>query len=432
MLDFESDTTSDVRAASHDVITGCVVDASGRPQPNVTIVGTATGRTSSQRKQTITDASGLFTLDGLQSGERYLILATAMRNSVPLIGRVSTTAPEQQVVIQVSRPFTVQHARTVATDSPSRQNARISRASRADDRTDQAARVPLPTGREPNQTDQRELPWDMPPAPASGEPLWIPTDEPDHDFGENHPADNDVASDQLASRRPDATQSRLRSRVDAAADLASEHAIDPSGPLSWPGDVARDVPSDATARQPLEWKPAAPSSPAAPVRPAPRAYQATTCEFDGNRLVDFQLPDLDLREATFHELPGRLVLIDFWGSWCGYCLKTMPHLVELQRRYGTHGLQVVGIAYEQGRLNDRVERVREIRDQLAINYPLLVADAGTACPVREKFGIQLYPTLVLLDRTGRVLWRSEGSDPRELDRLENLLKTQLADAAKSL
>jgi thiol-disulfide isomerase/thioredoxin len=440
MLDFEpdasntSDAANNVRVASLDVITGRVVDASGRPQVNVTVVGTATGRTNSQRKQAVTDATGGFTLDGLRSGERYLILATATRSSVPLIGRVSATAPEQQVVIQVSRPFTARRTQPIQPDMARREQERTNEAGSVRERQARAAGDSVGDRREYSEPGHRELPWDMPPAPGSGQPLWIPADDQARD--RNGSARTNIAADQFASRDIDAVHGATsHGRVDRPGRLpAGESDINPGEPLSWPDDTATDATLE-DARRDAASRTTGDSKTAAPIVPdhaAPRTYQATTCQFDGNRLVDFRLPDLELREITFRELPGRLVLFDFWGSWCGYCLKTMPQLVELQRRYGAHGLQVVGIAYEQGRLSDRVERVREIREQLGVNYPLLVADGGAACPVREQFGVQLYPTLVLVDRTGRVLWRSEGSDPRELERLENLLKTQLADAAKSL
>ena len=151
-----------------------------------------------------------------------------------------------------------------------------------------------------------------------------------------------------------------------------------------------------------------------------------SCRFDGERLVDFRLPDLQLQPVSFSGLDSEFVLLDFWGTWCGYCLKSTPQLIELQRRFGGQGLQVIGIAYEQGDVTERVSRVQQVREQLQINYPLLLGDVGGPCPLREKFQVHLYPTLVLLDRSGRIVWRSEGANPPEFQRLENLLKNQLA------
>jgi thiol-disulfide isomerase/thioredoxin len=152
---------------------------------------------------------------------------------------------------------------------------------------------------------------------------------------------------------------------------------------------------------------------------------------DGRRLVDFQLNDVDGRPVSFGTINSRLVLIDFWTTWCGPCLKAIPHLVNLQKRYGEQGLQVVGIACEQGHASDRVARVARTRSQLQasgmhIAYPLLI-DAGDddKLLLRDHFRIDQYPTLILLDKTGKVLWRNEGPDHADLAQLENLLKNQL-------
>jgi hypothetical protein len=107
----------------------------------------------------------------------------------------------------------------------------------------------------------------------------------------------------------------------------------------------------------------------------------------------------------------------------------MPHLVSLQRRYGPHGLQVIGIACEQGSSDERVARVAQTGEQLAINYPLLLDEGGDKFMVRDKFGVGVYPTLILLDHSGNVLWRSEGPDQADMQQLEKLLKTQLTTAS---
>jgi thiol-disulfide isomerase/thioredoxin len=169
-----------------------------------------------------------------------------------------------------------------------------------------------------------------------------------------------------------------------------------------------------------------------PIEPTPaRHYGGPSCDFDGSRLVDFQLADLSNQPVRFSQLSGRLILIDFWGTWCGHCLKAMPHLVGLQQRYGHAGLQVVGIACEQdGDHHERVANVAEVRDRYRVNYPLLLAGFGAQCPVQDKFGVKLYPTLVLLDKSGHVLWKREGPDERDLKQLEKLLKTQLASSTR--
>jgi thiol-disulfide isomerase/thioredoxin len=147
---------------------------------------------------------------------------------------------------------------------------------------------------------------------------------------------------------------------------------------------------------------------------------------DGQRLLDFQLNDVDGRPVCFTAMDSRLVLIDFWTTWCGPCLKAVPHLINLQKRYAQQGLQVVGIACEGGNASERLARVARIRSQLHIPYPLLIDDGDDdKLLLRDHFRIDTYPTLMLLDKSGKVLWRGEGPDQADMTQLENLLKTQL-------
>jgi thiol-disulfide isomerase/thioredoxin len=444
-------------SATGGSISGQVVDLYGKPQPGVSVVAVATGSPRGNRAETMTDAYGRFALRGLEPGRRHLVLASATGAAHAQIGRVAVTPPAQRVVIEIARPFTRRRDASTG-DAPAI----------ATQPAPPARRLPREALTEEEDPDS---PWDMPrppiplvpapPTPAASDdgPRWRPASERDRTPAgarlgspvfEDEPnrvrrapappqSEEDVHSATIAPRRPTAAASsarstraadtprRLNTQPPAAAPMPARSAsapihTNPSPPVSAPGGPAGDVPASAGTRATQSRSVAAPaaSDPQRPARP--------TCTFDGDRLRDFELPDLHLQPFTFSAIDGRLVLVDFWGTWCGSCLKAMPHLVELQRRYGPQGLQVVGIAYEQDKQPAaRAARVQAVCQRLDVNYPVLVADdVAAACPVKQKFGIHLYPTLVLLDKSGRVLWRSEGAEPQDLRRLENLLKTQLA------
>jgi hypothetical protein len=95
-----------------------------------------------------------------------------------------------------------------------------------------------------------------------------------------------------------------------------------------------------------------------------------------------------------------------------------------QQQYGAYGLEVIGIAYEQGTPEERAQKVNNVRSRLGINYKLLMGDAYQ-CPVKTQFGVSSYPTLVLLDETGRIIWRSEGLEPRQITDLETHIRQRL-------
>jgi thiol-disulfide isomerase/thioredoxin len=160
---------------------------------------------------------------------------------------------------------------------------------------------------------------------------------------------------------------------------------------------------------------------------APRRKQnvvQSTCRYDARtrRIVDFQLASLDGSPVHFAEIDADYVLLDFWGTWCGPCLKSIPHLVDLQGRYDPKRVRVVGIAYETGSPESRADVVRRTAEQLGVNYPLLLAETdGKDCPLAAALHVQAYPTMILVDRHGRVLWRDSGSSDAMLSRLDRVV-----------
>lgn len=153
------------------------------------------------------------------------------------------------------------------------------------------------------------------------------------------------------------------------------------------------------------------------------------CDYDAKhrKINDFRLPDLEGRPVRFQELDADLVLIDFWGTWCQPCLRSVPHLIDLQKRMGTSKLKVVGVACEQGPLADRAKAVSQEVRRLGINYPVLLSGMDGPCPLQEALKVQAYPTLILVDRQGRIVWQDQGATPVTLARLDRFL----ASASKS-
>jgi thiol-disulfide isomerase/thioredoxin len=155
------------------------------------------------------------------------------------------------------------------------------------------------------------------------------------------------------------------------------------------------------------------------------------CDFDSNnqRVIDFELPDIKGRPTRLSQMPSELTLLFFWGTWCKPCHEAMPHLVELQRRLASDNVQIIGIAYEEGAMVDRQKKVAMAADRYGVNFPLLMGGKGgaDACPVRKSLGVQVYPTMVLLDRDGRVLWRDQGTTPATMGRLDRVLASHLRE-----
>src|SRR5262249_3610418 len=132
-----------------------------------------------------------------------------------------------------------------------------------------------------------------------------------------------------------------------------------------------------------------------PTAAPPGSTPVPSCVLTGRQLHNFALNDLGGHPWEYRNHHGRLVLLDFWGSWCVPCLQTIPHLTALQQRYGGYGLEVIGIAYEQnGASQEQAHRIERVRQRLRINYRLLMG-GGSQCPVQTQFQIGSLPTLVL-------------------------------------
>jgi thiol-disulfide isomerase/thioredoxin len=161
----------------------------------------------------------------------------------------------------------------------------------------------------------------------------------------------------------------------------------------------------------------------------PKDPSVATCSYDSRlrKLNDFRLPDLEGKPVQFRELDADYILLDFWGTWCAPCLDAIPHLVELQKKYGPGKLKVVGIACENVPPEQRKAKVEEVSRKLGINYPVLLSTMdGKACPIQQAFQIQAMPTMILVDRKGQVVWRSSGNTPANESRLDRVLAQSLA------
>ncbi|MGA9180712.1 MAG: redoxin domain-containing protein [Candidatus Acidiferrales bacterium] len=114
----------------------------------------------------------------------------------------------------------------------------------------------------------------------------------------------------------------------------------------------------------------------------------------GSRLPDFSLKDLRGKELSSGDLKGKVVLVDFWATWCQPCKKEMPGYQKLLDAYGKRGLVVVGFKFDT--MPDTEDPLRFAR-RIGVRYPLAVASER----LRQAFGgIAGLPTTLIYDRRG--------------------------------
>lgn len=118
----------------------------------------------------------------------------------------------------------------------------------------------------------------------------------------------------------------------------------------------------------------------------------------------FQLPSVGGGTRSLESFNGKVVILDFWATWCPPCRREIPDFIDLQKTYGGKGLAVVGIAL------DEEAKVRTFVQQNGINYDVLIGDRNVAS---DYGGIKSIPTTFVIDRSGTVVAKFVGLTTRQ-------------------
>ena len=125
---------------------------------------------------------------------------------------------------------------------------------------------------------------------------------------------------------------------------------------------------------------------------------------------EFTLSDLDGDQVSLSDYRGKVVVIDFWATWCPPCRKGIPDFVELQKAYGEDKLVILGVNLDQGAPAQVMNMVRDFTDNYNINYPVLLHDMAI---VGAYGGIQSIPTTFVVDQEGKVRQGVVGYRPKD-------------------
>ncbi|MDB5097947.1 MAG: alkyl hydroperoxide reductase [Cyanobacteria bacterium RYN_339] len=126
-----------------------------------------------------------------------------------------------------------------------------------------------------------------------------------------------------------------------------------------------------------------------------------------------QAPAFALKSATdgkvqkLSDLKGKVVVVDFWATWCPPCRAEIPDFVALQKQYGPKGLQIVGVSVDKGGTAEVVKFMKAN----SINYPILMSDGATESAYG---GIRAIPTTFLIDKKGNVAHKFIGGTARDV------------------
>ncbi len=132
--------------------------------------------------------------------------------------------------------------------------------------------------------------------------------------------------------------------------------------------------------------------------------QAAFKSLVGTQASDFTLQDTDGHAVSLHDLRGKVVILDFWASWCPPCRAEMPGLQRLSQELSSQGLVVLGL--DVGETPDQVVKFAR---QESYTFPLLL---GAEPDVSARYFVQVYPTTFVVDRHGRIVFSS--ADPQSV------------------
>lgn len=352
------------RVNGSGLLAGQVLDNYNRKPPPTYIQVSASrdGANDGAPIEIAADKDGYFLIDGLDPGKHYQLAARAKDGTQLLAGSVWVTPPNPRVIIRVSADLATPNTPPVPTATPA---------------TPQAAPVPPPSW--PGRT---------------GDQAWAPGGR--------------AAPNAMPPERPAGLGM-------PSADDSPRVPIEPTR-IGAAESVRRDPPAASM--------PAAPASDAK-ARELGEQPPIPFCSLAGRQLSNFSLYDLNGQPWEWRQRNNQLTLIDFWGTWCPACLHAIPHLNQLNDKYGKYGLEVVGIAYENNAPKYQVEQVRRVQQRLNINYTLLMGSDRLTCPVRVQFRVAQWPTLFLVDQSGRIIWQAAGLDRPQANELDKLIRKQL-------
>ena len=334
----------------------------------------------------VADGSGHFIIQGVKPGASYKLIARTKRGDKMLAGVFLTKAPNVRVMISIREDF-------ADANTPPLPAAPAYQAPPA--QTPPAHTPPNQTS-QPNQTSKNTDPfgtaWNFATKPAQKSPLGF---EGVKQAGEpNLPAMMNVPA-------PPPTY------PPGFAD--NQNSLPPM--LSMPGNRPRPNLPPGPGDSKLDTGPA----------------RVPSCVIVANRLENMALKDSKGQIWEYRKQGyGKLMLIDFWGTYCIHCKEVMPTLNRLQSQYGARGLEVIGIAVEAGKDERKeAEAVNRFCNAMQVRYRQLMGRSG-AFDVSKHFRIDGVPTLMLVNENGDIFWHHFGKpNAATLNALERTIQNRL-------
>jgi peroxiredoxin len=139
----------------------------------------------------------------------------------------------------------------------------------------------------------------------------------------------------------------------------------------------------------------------------------------GQPAPNFKVTSTTGQTITQDNYNGHVLILDFFATWCLPCRQSIPHLVEMNHKYGKQGLQILGLSMDEG--GER--NVKTFADEFRVNYP--VALAGDAATI--DFGVRSVPIMYMVDKKGKIVEVYRGYSAETARTVEQSIKRLLAE-----
>jgi len=122
---------------------------------------------------------------------------------------------------------------------------------------------------------------------------------------------------------------------------------------------------------------------------------------------DFDLPDVNGKRVKLSNFKGKVIILDFWATWCPPCRAEIPGFIELYKKYKDKGVEIIGISLDEGGVKDVLPFMKEF----GINYTILI---GNYKVTQDYGGIRGIPTTFVIDKKGNIRAKYVGYRPKEV------------------
>jgi peroxiredoxin len=136
---------------------------------------------------------------------------------------------------------------------------------------------------------------------------------------------------------------------------------------------------------------------------------AGACDPNGKPAkLNFTFKDVDNRKVSLTDFKGKVILLDFWATWCVPCKAEIPGFIDLQKKYGGRGLQIIGLS-----VDDPAGTAKKYAAEMKMNYPVLLAE-GKEEILQAYDPIPSIPVSVVIGRDGKICSKHVGIAPMDV------------------